>query len=437
MPVTVACRASTDGATAGTTGQAKAIEALQIQLTGEAAQYYDIWYRVHSDKVGWLGWAKNGQTAGTEGFRFGIQAVEIRVAVKDSIVPGSLDGTYIKKPVVHYKAYVAGNGWQNAVINGGTAGTTGQKLSLEAIQATVTDMEGLGIQYRVHVSQDGWLDYVSDGADAGTGGSGLQIEAVQFQLTGGAAQYYDIWYRVHSDKFGWLGWAKNGAMAGTTGFKYGAQAVQIVIQAKDTTPPGTMTNSYLKNEEGWFYQNGYRRYKDKYGNVLNDVSSIFNPSNKYITVDRTRGLTTIYGYNSATNSYDTPIKAMLCSVGNPITLTEAGTYSIGWQVEIKKMVGDDYVCYAPYVSQIYGAVYFHGVASDTPDLQRVMASDFNALGSPMSHGCVRLAACDAKWIYYNVDSGTTVRIGDNLGAPMTGVRYQWTGGLLGPDPTYS
>ena len=69
------------------------------------------------------------------------------------------------------------------------------------------------------------------------GGSGLQIEAVQFQLTGGAAQYYDIWYRVHSDKFGWLGWAKNGAMAGTTGFKYGAQAVQIVIQAKDTTPP--------------------------------------------------------------------------------------------------------------------------------------------------------------------------------------------------------
>ena len=55
----------------------------------------------------------------------------------------------------------------------------------------------------------------------------------------------------------------------------------------------------------------------------------------------------------------------------------------------------------------------------------------------MSHGCVRLAACDAKWIYYNVDSGTTVRIGDNLGAPMTGVRYQWTGGLLGPDPTYS
>ena len=80
---------------------------------------------------------------------------------------------------------------------------------------------------------------------------------------------------------------------------------------------------------------------------------------------------------------------------------------------------------------------FHETGKTQPDLQRVMASDFNALGSPMSHGCVRLAACDAKWIYYNVDSGTTVRIGDNLGAPMTGVRYQWTGGLLGPDPTYS
>ena len=101
------------------------------------------------------------------------------------------------------------------------------------------------------------------------------------------------------------------------------------------------------------------------------------------------------------------------------------------------MNGEDYKCWAPYVSQIYGSVYFHGVASSTPDLNMISAVDFNSLGSPMSHGCVRLAAIDAKWIYDNVSSGTTVRIGDNLDYPLTNpTRYTWTGGAFGSDPTY-
>ena len=193
-------------------------------------------------------------------------------------------------------------------------------------------------------------------------------------------------------------------------------------------------------DAGWTYVDGYRRYRNADGSLSNDVSAIFNPSSKYITVDRIRGITTIYGYNSETGKYDTPIKSMWCSVGNPITLSAAGTYNIGWQLRSKKMVGagNSYVCWASYVSQIYGAVYFHGVASGSPDLNSVAKSDFEALGRPMSHGCIRLAACDAKWIYENVKGGTTVQIGDNFGCPMSNpVRYQWTGGAYGPDPTYS
>ena len=189
--------------------------------------------------------------------------------------------------------------------------------------------------------------------------------------------------------------------------------------------------------EGWEYIGKYRRYRKADGSLMEDVTSIFNPSSKYITVDRTRGRVTIYGYNSATGSYDTPIKSMICSVGNPISYTAAGTYKIGWQLKKKQMRGEDYVCWAPYVSQIYGAVYFHGVASSTPDLNMISAVDFNSLGSPMSHGCVRLTAIDAKWIYDNVSSGTTVRIGDNLDYPLTNpTRYTWTGGAFGSDPTY-
>ena len=44
---------------AGTVGRNLPIEALQIRLTGDVAQNYDVWYRVHSADFGWLGWAKN------------------------------------------------------------------------------------------------------------------------------------------------------------------------------------------------------------------------------------------------------------------------------------------------------------------------------------------------------------------------------------------
>ncbi len=188
--------------------------------------------------------------------------------------------------------------------------------------------------------------------------------------------------------------------------------------------------------EGWEYIGKYRRYRMADGSLMEDVTSIFNPSAKYITVDRTRGRVTIYGYNSATGAYDTPIKSMICSVGNPISYTAAGTYTTGWKMTKKKMIGEGYQCWAPYVTQIYDLVYFHGVASSTEDLNTVSAVDFNSLGSPMSHGCVRLAATDAKWIFDNVIGGTTVRIGDNLDYPLTNpTRYAWTAGAYGKDPT--
>lgn len=46
------------GQTAGTTGKAKAIEAMQIRLTGGMEQVFDIYYRMHVANYGWLGWAK-------------------------------------------------------------------------------------------------------------------------------------------------------------------------------------------------------------------------------------------------------------------------------------------------------------------------------------------------------------------------------------------
>ena len=85
-----------DGNYSGTQGESKRLEAVQIELTGEAEEQYDIYYRVHAQTYGWLGWAKNGASAGTEGLSKRLEAIEIVMVKKGDPAPGSTKGTLIK-----------------------------------------------------------------------------------------------------------------------------------------------------------------------------------------------------------------------------------------------------------------------------------------------------------------------------------------------------
>ena len=81
----------------GTSGQAKRLEAIQIRLTGELAQLYDVYYRVHAQSYGWLGWAKNGGNAGTAGYAKRLEGIEIRLVEKGGPAPGSTYRAYVAK----------------------------------------------------------------------------------------------------------------------------------------------------------------------------------------------------------------------------------------------------------------------------------------------------------------------------------------------------
>ncbi|MFV0393575.1 MAG: hypothetical protein ACK5LC_04150, partial [Coprobacillaceae bacterium] len=66
-------------------------------LTGEMANKYDVYYRVHAEDYGWLGWAKNGSSAGTSGLSKRLEAIEIVLVEKGGKAPGSTANSYIKK----------------------------------------------------------------------------------------------------------------------------------------------------------------------------------------------------------------------------------------------------------------------------------------------------------------------------------------------------
>ena len=78
----------------GTSGRSLRLEAIQIRLTGAAASKYDIYYRVHSQNIGWMGWAKNGAPAGTAGYAYRLEAIQIKIVPKGERAPGSTAYAY-------------------------------------------------------------------------------------------------------------------------------------------------------------------------------------------------------------------------------------------------------------------------------------------------------------------------------------------------------
>ena len=231
----------------GVTGSTK-YEAIKIRLTDEMAEYYDIYYRVHVANIGWLGWAKNGEAAGSEGYAYPMEAIEIKLVKKDGAAPGTTENCFILKGAsVQYSAHVSNIGWQSYVKNGVTGGTVGRNLQMEALKIQLADPKYDGdIVYSVHVEDIGWMSSVKNGAISGTVGKNKQIEAIKISLTGELAENCDVYYRVHSQDFGWLAWTKNGAAAGSEGYAKQVEAIQIKIVTKGENAPSTSGTAFYK-----------------------------------------------------------------------------------------------------------------------------------------------------------------------------------------------
>lgn len=236
---------TSNGEMAGTTGKKRAIEAIRIALTGEQKDAYTLYYRVHVAKLGWLDWAKDGAEAGTQGYGYEIQAIEIVLQPQEGEALGSTDTPIRRLPLLTQEMHVSKKGWmQSATGTRLTGGTTGLGLGMEALRLSVTGWEDLGVTYSVHISKKGWLSECSDGEMAGTTGQKLAIQAIKIRLTGAEAEKYDIYYRAHVHKLGWMDWAKNGEIAGTTGHAWEMQALELCVVEKGAAAPGTQKTPY-------------------------------------------------------------------------------------------------------------------------------------------------------------------------------------------------
>ena len=127
-----------------------------------------------------------------------------------------------------------------------------------------------------------------------------------------------------------------------------------------------------------------------------------------LEVDLTNQITTAYGLDEA-GQYTLVVRRMICSTGTssyptPVETVEMPAKRARWGYF------PQWDSHAQYLTRIDSLNAFHSVLYYSPNEDDLAVSSYEALGTPASHGCVRLLVADAKWIYDNCQAGTIIRI---------------------------
>ncbi len=127
-------------------------------------------YRSHVQMIGWQGYVSDGASSGTTGQCKRIEAMKI----KAYNLP---NGVTLK-----YQAHIQDKGWSNWVGNDQAVGITGQNKRLEAIKIKLENTNQYSVMYRAHVQDYGWQGWAYDGEMSGTVGSCKRVEAIQIKV---------------------------------------------------------------------------------------------------------------------------------------------------------------------------------------------------------------------------------------------------------------
>ena len=173
----------------------------------------------------------------------------------------------------------------------------------------------------------------------------------------------------------------------------------------------TLTKSKRTPMNEWVYKNGYKYYYNGSGNLVKDVSGIIGKQSSYvIKVNKKRNVVTVYAKDGK-KGYIIPVKSFICSTG---AATPSGTFYTPAKYRWQTLMGP---CYGQWCTRIHGGVLFHSVFYSSMNNTTLSVNAYNKLGTTCSHGCVRLTAGDAKWIYDNCKLKTKVIVysSDNAG----------------------
>jgi lipoprotein-anchoring transpeptidase ErfK/SrfK len=134
-------------------------------------------------------------------------------------------------------------------------------------------------------------------------------------------------------------------------------------------------------------------------NQLETSIDYSNPGNFRIDVNLTAQLVSVY-YN------DNLIKSLKCSGGTAENPTITGTFETTQKIYYAWIPKFNMGAY--YWVRFYGAYLFHSVPFDKNG--NIIAEEASKIGTPASHGCIRMTLEDEKWFYETLPLGIKVTI---------------------------
>ncbi|MBR5560717.1 MAG: peptidoglycan-binding protein [Clostridia bacterium] len=132
------------------------------------------------------------------------------------------------------------------------------------------------------------------------------------------------------------------------------------------------------------------------------------PTKYTLMVDVANQITRAYTYDE-NGEYTILVREMICSTGTSKNPTPLGT-TIMPSKRARWGYFPTWDSHAQYLTRIDAANAFHSVLYTEADERTLAVKSFEDLGSPASHGCVRLYVSDAKWIYDNCKAGTIITV---------------------------
>ena len=129
-----------------------------------------------------------------------------------------------------------------------------------------------------------------------------------------------------------------------------------------------------------------------------------------IEVDVTNQIVTVYRAEDMGDSG--VVRQMICSTGVN-ECTPVGRFTLNQRNSAERTEWyaiPAYDCYVQYVTRIIGGYLFHSLPYAEEDETTLDTEAAALLGTPASHGCIRLRPEDAKWIAKNCPNGTPCHI---------------------------
>ncbi len=140
-----------------------------------------------------------------------------------------------------------------------------------------------------------------------------------------------------------------------------------------------------------------------------EATSYYQPY--VIKVDRVNQIVTILS-ESYTGDFDVIEKQFICSTGTKKDPTPKGEFTLSDASRRTWRYFKTYKTYVRYGVHIQGNYFFHSLLYKKQDLDTLSKTSYRKLGSPASHGCIRMLDEDIKWMFENCLAGTKVYVMD-------------------------